>query len=312
MTNRYTQGASYRVGHIDTAREIIPQTTSFKARPDEQHIFEEKQNRVTLFHVLNALETGHITELDKTILSIVAVFASAACTTRAVSEMLTLLGVDASKAVIESSIKRLHRLHLINLSRFQNADGTQPNIRIITLMQFGSQLAHNLGVQHKFNPMATATAKPYSIKSRAETTQLICNWLKNLPVESFEVRPVKVVNADNGAIIRPAATITVWGEKLFFEVPRRHEGWLEDITEKFKRYTKVFADGKLPTVIVNGEDVQMNYEIYKSLNETGYNGDVLFTEDLAMFGQSFQTCLYTFHANRIVRFSLGKAEMEAV
>lgn len=312
MTNRYTQGASYRVGHIDTANEIIPQTSSFKARADERHIFEEKQGKVNLFQVLNALERGHITELDKTILSIVAVFASAACTTRAVTEMLALLGVDASKAVIESSIKRLHRLHLINLSRFQNADGTQPNIRIITLMQYGSQLAHNLGVPHKFNPMATATSKPYSIKSRAETTQLICNWLKNLPVESFEVRPVKVVDADNDAIIRPAATITVWGDKLFFEVPRRHDGWLEDITEKFKRYTKVFAGSKLPTVIVNGEDVEMNYEIYKSLNEAGYSGDVLFTEDLSMFGKAFQNCLYTFNANRVVRFSFSKPKMEAV
>lgn len=312
MNNKFTKGATYRVGHIDTTAELIPQTSSFKARPNEQHIFEPKPNTATIDQVWEALEQGQLTDLDKTLISIIAVFASATCTTRALSEMLILQGTSASKNVIESSIKRLHRYNLINLSRFQNENGTQPSLRIITLTIFGSQLVEKLEVPHRFNPKATASAEPHQVKSRTETTHLICNWLKQLPVESFEVRPVIVINPKDDAIIRPAATITLWGEKLFFEVPRRHEGWLEDITDKLHRYTKVFAGKPLPTVIINGEDIRMNHEIYEALNNSGYPGEVLFTEDTAMFGTAFRTCLYTFNESNVIKFAFNEPETQAV
>lgn len=312
MTN-FTLGATYRNGSINTANEIVPQIAAFKASPEEEHIFEQRENMVSFYQVTSALENGIITKLDKTVLSLIAVFASAACTTKTLFEMLTLMGVDVNRNTLESSVKRLHKYHLINFSRFKSPDGKQSNTRIITLMKYGSQLAKSLGVIHHFNPIATAAAEPYAIKSRIETAQLICNWLKNLPVDSFSVRPVKVVDADAGAIIRPAATIDVWGETIYFEVPRKHDGCIEDLLEKLNRYKLVFGKDNLPTIVINGEDLDMNLEIHKALNTTDIKAEILFTDDLAMFGPGFMTSLYNFDSsNRKNRYTIEKIESEAV
>lgn len=312
MTNFYL-GSTYRKGYINTDNELIPQNCTFKSFPGETHVFEERESSVSVYQITSALESNIITEFDKTVISIIAVFGSAAITSKSISELLTLMDISFNKPILESSLKRLHRYHLINFSRFSLPDGKQSHTRIITLMKYGSQLAKNLGVVHRFNPIATASAEPYAIKSRAETTQLICNWLKNLPVENFSVRPVKVVNADAGAIIRPAATIEIWDETLFFEVPRRHDGWLEDFIGKLHRYELVFGKDRLPTIVINGEDIVMNLEISKTLSQENINADFLFTDDLAMFGPGFKSCLYTFDdSNNILRFNIIKKEREGV
>lgn len=312
MTN-LTLGSTYRQGFINTSNEIIPQTAAFKSYPNEEHIFEERDKNISFYQITSALENGIITKLDKTVLSLIAVFGSAACTTKTLFEMLTLMDADVNRNTLESSVKRLHRYHLINFSRFRLPDGKQSNTRIITLMKYGSQLAKSLGVVHRFNPIATASAEPYAIKSRTETAQLICNWLKNLPVDSFSVRPVMVVDADAGAIIRPAATIDIWGETIYFEVPRKHEGWLADLIEKLNRYKLVFEKDNLPTIVINGEDTNMNFEIFKELKEKKFNTEILFTDDLSMFGTNFSTCLYTFDSlNKKIRYSIKTTEREAV
>ena len=312
MTN-FCLGSTYRKGYINTATELIPQNGTFKSLPNETHVFEERERSVSIYQVTSALENGTITEFDKTVISIVAVFASAAMTSKSISELLTLMGIKFNKNALESSLKRLHRYHLINFSRFAHPDGRQSHTRIITLMNYGSRLAKNLGIVHRFNPIAVASAEPYAIKSRTETTQLICNWLKNLPIESFAVRPVKVVDADIGAIIRPAATIEIWGETLFFEVPRKHNGWLEDLIGKLHRYELVFGKDSLPTIVINGEDPAMNLEISKALSTENIKADFLFTDDLAMFGPKFNSCLYTFDgSDNILRYNIIKEEREAV
>lgn len=312
MTN-LTLGSTYRQGFINTSNEIVPQTAAFKSCPNEEHFFEKRDKNISFYQIMSALENGSITKLDKTVLSLIAVFGSAACTTKTLFEMLTLMDADVNRNTLESSVKRLHRYHLINFSRFRLPDGKQSNTRIITLMKYGSQLAKSLGVVHRFNPIATASAEPYAIKSRTETAQLICNWLKNLPVDCFSVRPVKVVDADAGAIIRPAATIDIWGETIYFEVPRKHEGWLADLIEKLNRYKLVFGKDNLPTIVINGEDTNMNFEIFKELKGKNFNTEILFTDDLSMFGTNFSTCLYTFDSlNKKIRYSIKTTEREAV
>lgn len=312
MTN-FNLGSTYRNGYINTATELVPQNCAFKSLSGETHVFEERERIVSIYQVTSALENGIITEFDKTVISIIAVFGSAAMTSKSISELLTLMGINFNKNVLESSLKRLHRYHLINFSHFTLPDGRQSHTRIITLMKYGSQLAKNLGVVHRFNPIATASAEPYAIKSRVETTQLICNWLKNLPVESFAVRPIKVVDADTGAIVRPAATIEIWGETLFFEVPRRHDGWLEDLIGKLHRYELVFGKDLLPAIVINGEDAAMNLEISKAIRKENIRTDFLFTDDLAMFGPGFRSCLYTFDgSDNILRYNIIKEEREAV
>lgn len=308
MTN-FCLGSTYSKGYINTSTELIPQNCAFKSIPDETHVFEEREHNVSVYHITSALESGTITDFDKTVISLIAVFGSAAITTKSITELLTLMGIDFNKNLLENSLKRLHRYHLINFSRFALPDGRQSHTRIITLMRYGSQVAKNLGVVHRFNPIAAATAETYAIKSRAETTQLICNWLKNLPLESFSVRPVKVTDADSGAIIRPAATIEIWGETLYFEVPRRHDGWLEDLIGKLHRYELVFGKDFLPTIIINGEDTAMNLEISKAITREKINSEFLFTDDLAMFGPAFKSCLYSFDSSdRIIRFAITNNE----
>lgn len=308
-----TLGSTYRQGFINTSNEIVPQTAAFKSYPNEEHFFEKRDKNISFYQIMSALANGSITKLDKTVLSLIAVFGSAACTTKTLFEMLTLMDADVNRNTLESSVKRLHRYHLINFSRFRLPDGKQSNTRIITLMKYGSQLAKSLGVVHRFNPIATATAEPYAIKSRTETAQLICNWLKNLPVDRFSVRPVKVFDADAGAIIRPAATIDIWDETIYFEVPRKHEGWLTDLIEKLNRYELVFGKDNLPTIVINGEDFDMNLEIFKELKEKDFKAEILYTDDLSMFGTNLSTCLYTFDSlNKKIRYSIKTIEREAV
>lgn len=311
--NKYTLGSTYRIGHLDTSTEIIPQNAAFKSFPDEAHVFEERTALVSFYQITSALENGVLTPLDKTVICLVAVFGSAACTTKALFELLTLMGCDVSRNNLDSCVKRLHKYHLINFSRFRTADGRQSNTRIITLMKYGSQVARSLGINHYFNPIATATAQAFAVKSRAETVQLICNWLKNMPVDEFAVRPTIVVDAKNGAIVRPAATITVGTDKLYFEVPRRHDDWLDDLVDKLRRYELVFGKDTMPSVVINGEDAEMNLEIFNALKTAGLNAEIMYTDDLAMFGPGFRNSLYSFDNNgNMLRFSMTYTESEAV
>ncbi|MCM1364868.1 MAG: hypothetical protein NC122_06780 [Faecalibacterium sp.] len=306
----YTNGATYQKGHIDVSSEHIPVNPAFKTfHPGEEHVFEPHTNTVTFYQVAKAFEDGTITKLDKTVISLVATFASAACTTKALLELLTLMDADANKNTLESSVKRLFRYHLVDFSRFRTPDGQQCNTRVITLTNYGSQIADELGVIHRFdhNRERRRQAETYSVKSRTETTQLICNWLKNLSIEKFSVRPVIVVDPDNHAIIRPAATISLNGDTLYFEVPRRHEGWLDDINEKLHRYELVFG-GKdnVPEIVINGEDEEMNREIFNSLKGKGISSKIMYTDDLKMFGDGFRTSLYTFDSDgRMLRYRIA-------
>lgn len=292
--NNYTLGTTYRKGSINTSEEIIPVNPAFSARAGEHHIFEERIYSISNYQITKALESGDITDFDKTVLSLVATFCAAACTTRNITELLIMMGTAFNKSTLESSLKRLHRYQLINFSRFKCDDSTYSNVRVITLTAYGSRVAKGLGVLHRFNPLSAATAEPYAIKSRCETTQIICNWLKNLPVEKFAVRPVMAVDADAGAIIRPAASIDVWGETLYFEVPRKHEYWLEDLIEKLHRYERVFEKEITPTIVINGESVEMNIAIHKALMNENINAEIMYTDDLSMFGENFKRCLYSF------------------
>lgn len=293
MTN-YTLGSTYQIGYINTADEVVPQNHAFATRPGDEYFFEPHTFKCSFNQVAEALEQGIITELDKTVLSLVAVFGSAACTSRNLLELLTLMGINVNYNRLDSSLKRLCRYLLINFSRFKLLDSKQSNLRIITLTNHGSRLAKALGVIHRFNPLAIATAEPYAVKSRLETVQLICNWLKNLPVENFSVRPVKVIDAAEGAIIRPAAEIAIFGDSVCVEVPRRHDGWVEDLVGKLNRYRLVFGDDNLPTIIINGEDSDMNLELHQAIQKANFKAEILYTEDLLMFGPSFASCLYTF------------------
>lgn len=296
MTN-LTVGETYRKNSIDVNAEMIPQNGVFKSFPGEKHYFEEREGKVSYYQVACAIESGLLTELDKTIISLIATFGSACVTSKVLKELLTMMNVQCSDNVFNSSVKRLRKFHLINFSHFA-VEGKEPaKLRIITLANYGSQLAKSMGIVHRFNAIATASAEAYSIKSRAQTAQLISNYLKNQVADEFSVRPVIAVNPNQGAIIRPAAIITIQGEKLFFEVPRRREGWIEDLEDKLERYLLVFDGKELPTIVINSEDEEMNQEAAQMILSKNFGFEVLYTDDLAMFGAKFKYSLYGFDAD---------------
>lgn len=291
-------GSTYRKGKIDVSKEVVPANPAFWAKENEQHIFEEREDGASNYQLTLALEKGQITALDQTVVSIVAVFASTACTSKMISECLTMMGVKYTKNILESSLKRLHRYQLINFSRFKQEEFSVPsNLRIITLTDFGSRLAGALGVRHKFNSFAVATADCYSIKSRCETTQLICNWLKNLSddIQQFQVRPIISVNREIGAVVRPSARIDICDETIYFEVPRNHEDYLEELIEKLHRYELVFGKDNPPAIIINGENEEMNREIFHALQKEKISAEIMYTDDLANFGGGFRTSIYSFN-----------------
>ena len=288
----YNIGAIYKQGKIDVCSEIIPQNSAFKSYAGEKYFFEDREGNVFFYQVTDAIASGMLTDLDKTLIGIIATFGSACVTSRVLKEMLTMMNIQYSDNIFESSLKRLHRFHLINFSRFV-VEGKEPTkMRIVTLANYGSKLAKRLGVVHRFNPMAITSAEAYAVKSRAQTAQLISNYLKQQFVDFFAVRPVIVVDVERGAIIRPAASITIQGSEIFFEVPRRRDGWIEDLSEKLMRYELVFEGKDTPTVVINGEDEEMNKEVAKMVEKHGYNIEILYTDDLAMFGEKFRYSLY--------------------
>lgn len=293
MTN-YTLGSAYDRSRFDVNKEIVPANPFFKAYDNESLVYEEREKNSSFYHITRALEQGLITQLDKTVIGVVATFGSCCVTTRALSELLTMLGVDYNTKRLESSILRLHRYQLINIVHFKKEDEAPAPARIIVLTNYGSQLAKSLGVIHRFNPINTAAMTPAIAKSRCQTTQLIVNYLKNMAIDSFKVRPVIVKNPDEGAIVRPAASIIVNGEFMDFEVPRRCEDWLENIADKLKRYKLCFEEKEMPAIVINGEDEEMNREIHDYLKANGLKFDVLYTDDLAMFGPNFKYSLYSF------------------
>lgn len=253
-----------------------------------------KEKNSSFYHITRALEQGLITQFDKTVISVVATFGSCCVTTRALSELLTLLGVDYNTKRLESSILRLHRYQLVNIAHFKKEDEAPTPARIIILTNYGSQLAKGLGIIHRFNPINTAAMTPAIAKSRCQTTQLIVNYLKNVSIDAFKVRPVIVKNPDEGAIVRPAASIIVNGEFMDFEVHRRCEDWLENIVDKLSRYKLCFKEKEMPAIVINGEDEEMNREIHNYLKANSLEFEVLYTDDLAMFGPNFKYSLYSF------------------
>lgn len=292
-TNIYTLGATYRKGAIDVHSEVIPQHAAFRSYEDETHFFEEREGKVSSFRVSQAIEEGVFDEFDRTVLGIIATFGVACVTTRVLKEMLTLMGLEFGEKDLEKSLKRLDRYHMIRFSRFA-VEGKPPcNARIITLALYGSKYAKSIGVGHRFNSMETAAADAAWMKGKAETAHLICNYLKNHNVDRFAVRPVIVIDAERGAIVRPSASVTVQGTDLYFEVVRKREGWLENLCNKLMRYELVF-EGETPAVIINGEDEAMNREISAMVAENRFKLDIMYTEDLLMYGDSFKRSLYDF------------------
>lgn len=300
MTNyNFNLGASYRATRINTALEQIPSNPVFKSLPDEV-FFYESQMRVSYSQVAFNIQQGYISNFDLKVLSLIATFGSVCMTTKALKSLLYMNGEDLGSQDhrLTNALYRLGQNNLITFGHFKAPEKKNASLlRIICLTGYGSKLARSMDISHRFNPLEVLDAP--TAKSRAQTSMLITNFIKNLQIDDFEVRPVLLrKEAHPDAIVRPAARIRLFGENVFFEVPRSGKAnYLEDLADKLRRYTLVFDE--LPNVVINGEDEQMNRTIFDYLStnakEHGFDiSNIMFTDDLAQFGTRFSTCLYAF------------------
>ncbi len=229
----YSDANNYRTRKYNITTEEIPANVVFKTYPGETHVFEDRDKDISYYCIIKALETGNITELDKKAVCIIAKFSAGCLTTKQLRELLFMIGAEFSEKVFESSVARLHRYQLVNFSRFKSPDyDKQSNFRVLTLTEYGSRLAKALSVNHRYNGIALAAAMPHEVKSRCATAQLVVQFLKHFPaVDEYHIRPVVVVNPDNHAIVRPAASLKIDGEWLNIESPRRVDGYLENLID---------------------------------------------------------------------------------
>jgi hypothetical protein len=289
----WKQVSYYQKGAIDTSKEVLPVHSLLAINPKDERHFELKDDVVNFNMLMHNIETGNITQLDKTIVCIVAF--SEYSTTKQISELLTLMGINFSENMLNSSIKRLHKNTLILISRIADA-----NVKIVSLDKNGSEIAKRLDVPHTWNAFQRVD-EPWKVKTILCCNQLRNAYLKsNLPIKWFKVREKLSVN---DITIRPSFATQISGTILLFEVVRQREGWKDIFMEKVSRYAEVlqnFEDNSWHVngglrLVVNGENFQHNYEIYKALEEVNSEilPSVLFTEDLLQFGERFKKSLYT-------------------
>lgn len=273
--------SDYDRSRFDINAETVPVNPAFKLRTGETHCFEKNEDCT-------------FNDVDKAILSQIAIFSTGFCTARTLKERLIMQGHTFSEKSVENSLKRLFKHGLINISRAVNDDNTQVlNTQFYSFTPFGSEFTKFLGAKHSYNAHSIIDAPIEDVKKFAQGAQLLTNFQKNLPVTSFAYRPVRVSNPKLGGIIRPTFTVKVWGEILYIEVIRRNCGWLEHITEKLKRYETTLKDPQV-TVILCCEDEEMSKETAKHLADFEYQMDIIFTHDVASFGPNFKHSLYAY------------------
>ncbi len=299
MNMNYSDANNYRFRRFDIEAEDIPMEAAFKTYSDERHIFEKREKDVSYYSIVKAIETGVITELDKQAVCILAKFSAGCLTTKQLRELLFMIGADFTQNMFESCVKRLHRFQLVNFSRLKSTEYVKPaNFRVLTLTQYGSRLAKSLSVTHRYNGIALAAATPHEVKSRCAAAQLVVQFLKYFDaIDEYYIRPVLVVDADNSAIVRPAASFKINDEWINVEVPRRFDGYLDDLIDKLNRYELCFADKNPPTILICCEDDDMADEINGKIGLRKYNINVYYTTDLSLFGKKFLQGLYQYDIN---------------
>lgn len=288
---------------LDFSTEPVPASAVFGFFQGERFSYEPRRKWVSKEVIQRAIKEGQLTDFDIRVLCLIGAFTPAFVNFRSLKELLLMAGGEDGEIKVQklsASLCKLEQYNLTVVGKLESESDPDQRDRVIHLTVKGSQLVKSYGVMHRFNPNETIDAP--TAKARAQTSMTIVNFLKHLSdrVTDFKVRPILVNKTvlDEG-IVRPAGAITVDGEEFFFEVPRRGRfNWKEDLAEKLYRYTVVF-EGEVPCVVLNCEDKQMSRELLDHLNGTAdIHGfpmeNVLFTDDLSLFGKGFSTCLYTF------------------
>ncbi len=285
-------------GHMDMQSETIPTNPSYHTVEGEKCLCTE-DNTVPFPTVLHNVGSGNITAFDKKVISLLATFTF--MSSRQLTECLTLLKAEGVHN-LKSSLERLKRNQMIRSFRFGTDDQRISNSQVHTLNKNGSELAKVLGISHNFSPFAIGM-HPSEIKRMLAANQIMNAFLKS-GMKLDWMKRGQVINSrtDKSSVVRPSFTVSADGTVLMYEVVRRGEFWREYLVDKLKRYCLVFdswADNswdiaEQPMLIMNGENEAHNREIAELAKQAGVQ--VLFTEDLLLFGSMFFQSIYAFDA----------------
>ena len=289
--------------------EIIPPSYPIFAlhkSGDETIVFDERKyyckNQQRL---IDALHTGIITELDKTVLCLIGTFSNVGITTKILSELLILMGYEKEKirASVDKSVHRLFSFALIDSFHFKAIDVDKICFtRILTLTPNGFRLLKTWGVTgFYYNAIDLAGQSVAEHKKFCSTAQTVVCWLKHMPCVSFSFRKTikDYVDKDKNAIVRPSATIVAGNaesaETIYIETVRRTENNAEELLQKLHRYNLVFFYMEVaPALVIVGEDESHTRELFDYLAARNANVDnLVFTHDLAIAGD-FWNSFYTY------------------
>lgn len=295
----YTLGATYRNLNSNNSTFMLD-ADLVEHRQNITALTKERERFLSLDNVLIAIESGVIGTLDRTILSVVTAFSGGYVSVSTLRGLLQLSGTEIEQDLLESCIDRLYRYQLIDITFFSDTEiSTSFENAILSLTPFGSYCAKNsIGINHKYNPRDYTSSTTDQIKTCATTAHIICNFLARSEIEYFVIRPTlfsKSKSPKDGGVIRPSATVTIRGNKVHLESPRRtsSEIWMSDLLGKLIRYKLVYGNN-LPTIVITCEDKEASHECYQFLSKNEFEADALVFSDNYSQNEDFANSFYIF------------------
>ena len=307
----YTLGATYRYSNSNNSTFML-NADLVEHRQNITALTKERERLLSLDNVLIAIESGVIGTLDRTILSVVTAFSGGYLSFSTLKGLLQLSGVEIEQDLLESCIDRLYRYQLINITFFSDAEiSTSFENTILSLTPFGSYCAKNsIGINHKYNPKDYTSSTTDQIKTCATTAHIICNFLARSEVEYFAIRPTlfsKSKSPKDGGVIRPSATVTIRGNKVHLESPRRtsSETWMSDLLGKLIRYKLVYRNN-LPTIVITCENKEASHECYQFLVKNEFDANDLVFSDNYSQNEDFANSFYIFKDGTLQNYPFEK------
>lgn len=307
----YTLGATYRKPNSNNSTFMLNADLTNHCE-NSTALTKERERLLSLDNVLIAIESGVIGSLDRTILSVVTAFSGGYLSVATLKGLLQLSGTETDEDLLESCIDRLYRYQLINITFFSNtSDKTSFENTVLSLTPFGSYCAKNsIGINHKYNPKDYTSSAQNQIKTCATTAHIIYQFLAHSEAEYFVIRPTlfsKSKSPKDGGVIRPSATVTVRGNKIHLESPRRtsSETWMSALLGKLIRYKLVYGNN-LPTIVITCENKEASHECYQFLVKNKFDANDLVFSDNYSQNEDFVNSFYIFKDGTLQNYPFEK------
>ena len=333
----YSDINTYRQLKFDSSKERRPIERENAYIKGQKAVISYDKN-ATIESTVAFAYNGGINQAEKHIVSILAVLGGVA-SPYCVKNMLYMMGVPMGSEPFNRSRDKLHRAGLVYFINYEKEQprtavmqsvpaqrvpgaGSKPvqkaelKCDVMALTYAGYFFAEYLGVKCDIsNPFKMLDRHILKVKIFAQAAMLVTNYIKNMPVEKFAIRPD--INYDEGRkSISPNAYMRIGGTDFYVLVIRNQDTWKDYLVNKLNEYSDFMVQESnaenVPVLIINGESVDMNFEVNELLRENNINLNVAFTDDLAMFGNGFKYSLYDFDdEGNVILYSLIDDEENA-